>query len=334
MTIVHKLQEHGLISPPKWLPDNLAYLVIMGSMAYGVNTDTSDMDVYGFAVPPKEIVFPHLTGYIPGFGNHPEKFDQWSEHHIRQNQKEYDFSVYSIVRYFDLCRENNPNMIDSLFVPDNCVMFQSKVGEIVRENKHAFLHKGAFHKYKGYAYAQIGRYKSLSPESKLGSIRIKMGEEGLEFDAFKEKVDSGELVLSASMKRDFDGLNERQINTIKEGVDRKAMYHVVRLMNELEQILTTGTLDLQINREQLKSIRRGEWTPEQIFEYFERKEAELDGIQLTSNVLPHGPNMKQLHSILVSCLEEVYGSLDNMISQNKDDRLLVELKGLVKKFDV
>jgi hypothetical protein len=40
----------------------------------------------------------------------------------------------------------------------------------------------------------------------------------------------------------------------------KFAYHTVRLLNEAERLLLQGDLDLQRNREQLESIRRGEWT--------------------------------------------------------------------------
>ena len=70
--IVKELSEKGLAHPPKFLPDNVHYLTIMGSVAYGVSSDTSDMDVYGFCIPPKEIVFPHTAGAIWGFGAYKE----------------------------------------------------------------------------------------------------------------------------------------------------------------------------------------------------------------------------------------------------------------------
>jgi hypothetical protein len=40
------------VNPPGWLADNLCYETIMGSVAYGVSAETSDMDVYGICLPP------------------------------------------------------------------------------------------------------------------------------------------------------------------------------------------------------------------------------------------------------------------------------------------
>jgi len=58
--VVIDLEQKKLICPPKWLPANVHYLTIMGSVAYGVSADASDMDVYGFCIPPKEVVFPPI----------------------------------------------------------------------------------------------------------------------------------------------------------------------------------------------------------------------------------------------------------------------------------
>jgi hypothetical protein len=67
--LIHDLQAKKLIHPPKFLADNMHYMCVMGSTAYGVSTDNSDQDIYGFCIPPKEDVFPHLRGEIMGFGD-------------------------------------------------------------------------------------------------------------------------------------------------------------------------------------------------------------------------------------------------------------------------
>ena len=134
--LLQRLKSLELITPPEWLVDNTAYLTIMGSQAYGVSTDTSDEDIYGFTIPPKEDVFPHLKGEIEGFGGQKQRFETWQQHHVvdKEARKQYDFQVYSIVRYFSLCMDNNPNMIDSLFTPVNCVIHSTQMAETLRES--------------------------------------------------------------------------------------------------------------------------------------------------------------------------------------------------------
>lgn len=159
--LLHRLQKDGLIHPPKWLADNTQYLTAMGSVAYGVSGDMSDVDIYGFAFPPKDQVFPHLAGYIPGFGTKPQQFECWQEHHVKTQTKEYDFQVFSIVRYFDLLMENNPNMLDSLFTPQRCVLHTTDVADMVRENRHMF---------RGYAYQQLKKVKTKNQPNTPSNI--------------------------------------------------------------------------------------------------------------------------------------------------------------------
>ena len=60
-----KIIENGYIKNyPSFLINNIHYEVMMGSVAYGVSNDMSDVDIYGFCVPPEEIVFPYRKEYI------------------------------------------------------------------------------------------------------------------------------------------------------------------------------------------------------------------------------------------------------------------------------
>jgi len=161
MALIQELTRKKLIHPPKWLPDNMCYATIMGSQAYGVSDDSSDMDIYGFCMPPKHIIFPHLAGVIIGFGEQGEKFEQFQAVNVVDptanggKGREYDIFIYNIVRYFHLCMHMNPNMVDSLFTPTNCVIHSTKVGEMVRAARRDFLNKKCWHTFKGYAYQML-----------------------------------------------------------------------------------------------------------------------------------------------------------------------------------
>jgi predicted nucleotidyltransferase len=158
-----------------WLPDNLCYETIMGSVAYGVSSDTSDMDVYGICMPPKDMVFPHLAGEIMGFGTQIKRFEQWQEHHVAAMDKSWDFQILGIVKFFQLAMENNPNIIDSLFTPRRCVLSSTTIGEYLRDHRTDFLHKGAWHKFKGYAYSQLNKIRTKSPTGKRAELAAEHG---------------------------------------------------------------------------------------------------------------------------------------------------------------
>ena len=96
------------------------------------------------------------------------------------------------------------------------------------------------------------------------------------------------------------------------GMDVKFAYHTVRLLNEAEQLLLEGDLDLQRNREMLKSIRRGEWTMEQVLDYFEKKRIDLEAAKAKS-CLPPVPDERAVRDLLLRALEMHYGSLDGCV---------------------
>lgn len=290
-----RLEQHGLAHPPKWLEKNVHYGVIMGSVAYGASNDTSDVDVYGFAIPPVSMTFPHLAGEIPGFGTPLPKFEQYQEHHIidKEAKKEYDFSIYSIVKFFDLCMNNNPNMLSALNVPQRCVLTCTKIGQMVRDQRDLFLHKGSYHKFRGYAYSQL------------------------------HKIKTGRNSSNPKRKADIE----------KNGFDAKFAYHIVRLALEAEQILITHHLEVDKNGPLLRSIRDGEWSVEKIVEWFDEKEKQLEALYATST-LRHSPDEEALKVLLMNCLEEHYGNLSKaVVMPDRDTQILDDLKRLLEKYE-
>ena len=163
-------------------------------------------------------------------------------------------------------------MIDSLFVPIRCITHITKIGNMIRDARKDFLHKGSWHKFKGYAYSQLHKMDIKNP--KEGTKRHKLVQE--------------------------------------HGYDTKFAYHVPRLLGEVEQILAEGDIDLERNREQLKSIRRGEWSIDDIKDLFQRKEKDLEKLYHDSP-LPYGPNEEKIKQLLLDCLEEYFGRLDKCV---------------------
>src|SRR5882672_26047 len=198
--LVKELTEKGIAHPPEWLPDATQFLTKMGSQAYGCSLDNSDSDIYGFCIPPLDMIFPHLNGEILDFGNQKQRFKVYQEHHLVDNNINYDISIYSIVWYFHLLMDMNPNMADSLWVHEEDILYQTKISKLVRDNRKIFLHRGAYYRYLGYAHQQIHKIKN------------KHGHKN----------------------------EKRAASIEKWGYDVKYGFHCLRLMSEIEQILLTG----------------------------------------------------------------------------------------------
>jgi predicted nucleotidyltransferase len=248
-------------SPPDWLSKNLVYLAITGSQSYGISTNNSDVDYYGIVVPPKEIIFPHLNGKVLGFGTYNDKFENWAEAHIQHENVEYDFMIFNIIKAFQLIMVGNPNQIDNLFVTDDCIEHITEVGQMIRDNRKLFLSKECLFKFIGFASGQLKRIKS-----------------------------------------GHQSVNPKKIELIKKfGYDVKEASHIPRLLNQIEQILTIGDLDLHKNNQILLEIRNGKWTIDQIEKFYENKIKYLNS--LTTIAVPEKPDENAIRKLLINCIE-------------------------------
>jgi len=280
-SVIQKLCADQLVTPPAFVATATQYEVVTGSVAYGMADESSDWDIYGFCIPFKEMIFPHLRGEILGFGHQIQRFEQWQKHRVETPKHQYDLQIYSIIKYFQLCMENNPNMIDTLFVPQRCILHSTKIGNMVREARRSFLHRGCWHKFRGYAFSQLHKAQQQEREGK------------------------------------------RKDDIEQFGWDRKFLSHVVRLINEVEQILAEGDLDLERNRQMVAAVRSGEWSLTQVQEWFNVKEKTTEELYAQSK-LPWGPPEDQIRQLLFACLEEHFGSLDQVIVQQ--DRAISALR--------
>lgn len=293
--LLHELEKKKLIQPPSWLASNCHFLTYFGSVAYGVSSDTSDCDIYGWCIPPKDMVFPHLRNEILGFGKQIKRFEQFQMHHILDKDalggkgRNYDVSVYGIVKYFDLLLNNNPNVLETIYVPINCIIHSTQIANLVRENRKMFLHKGSYYKTLGYAHSMLHKMITKNPEGKR-----------------KELIE-------------------------KFGFDTKYAYNLVRLAYEARMILEEHDLDLQRNKEHLKAIRRGEIKEEEIREWFAIQEKELEKLYYSST-LRHSPDEEKIKQLLLHCLEMHYGSLEKCIAnQNQPIVALKEIQEILNK---
>lgn len=165
MKLLKTLIAQKLISPPHWLVDNLLYANIHGSELYGCATDTSDKDIYGICMPPLTTLFPHLLGWVNGFGS-PPSFNQWVEHHVEYGKKTYDFNITSLPQFLWLAKDGNPNIIECLFAPHDCVLHSIVAIGPLLDYKSELLTKKCVPRFMGYAVSQLRKLQYKTPQGK------------------------------------------------------------------------------------------------------------------------------------------------------------------------
>lgn len=119
----------------------LLYKCISGSQAYGLALPHSDTDIKGVFIQPKE-EFYGLT-YI----------DQ-------VNNETNDIMYYEIKKFVDLLLRNNPNILELLSTPEDCVLYRHPAMNLLKPEM--FLSRLCNQTFGQYAYAQIKKARGLN----------------------------------------------------------------------------------------------------------------------------------------------------------------------------
>lgn len=130
-----------------WLKSRTIYLTKHGSQAYGTNIATSDLDVKGVAIPPRE--------YFLGFN---KQFEQAEFH-------KPDAVIFDIRKFLKLAADCNPNVVEIINTDESDVLYRTPLSDLLRSNRHLFLSKKVKHTFSGYAHSQMlrimGHYRWL-----------------------------------------------------------------------------------------------------------------------------------------------------------------------------
>lgn len=123
--------------------NKLLYKVIAGSKAYGLDLPTSDTDIRGIFLQDNE--YRLGNGYV----------EQVSD-------TKNDIVYYELNRFINLLSQNNPNIIENLFVPeDKILIFDDRIKPLY-DNRHKFLTKKIRYTFGGYAISQIKKARGLN----------------------------------------------------------------------------------------------------------------------------------------------------------------------------
>lgn len=114
---------------------------ISGSRAFGLATENSDTDIRGVYYVPKEAFF--------GLNAVPQVSNETN-----------DITYYKIGRFVELLQKNNPNILEVLASPEDCIQHKHPLMNLLKPED--FLSKLCKDTFAGYAISQIKKAKGLN----------------------------------------------------------------------------------------------------------------------------------------------------------------------------
>ncbi|MGL5891581.1 MAG: nucleotidyltransferase domain-containing protein [Bacteroidia bacterium] len=114
---------------------------ISGSKAYGLHTPQSDTDMKGVFLLPKRAYY-------------------GLEYTEQVNNETNDEVYYEMRRFVDLLVKNNPNILELLNTPEDCIIYRHPIMDLLKPE--LFLSKLCKQTFAGYAQSQIKKAKGLN----------------------------------------------------------------------------------------------------------------------------------------------------------------------------
>ena len=124
------------------MQDNMLVKHFAGSIAYGTNLPTSDVDYRGiFCADPVNVRTPFFV--------------------VREveDASEEDTKLFELAHFMKLCLDCNPNIIETLWVDDADIVTRTPAYDLLRENRYKLLSSKIAFTTSGYAIAQLKRIK-------------------------------------------------------------------------------------------------------------------------------------------------------------------------------
>ncbi len=287
------------------LEPHLVVLARMGSHSHGTYLPPSepnaidDVDLMGFVVPP----LPYHLG-----------LKRW-EHWVFRFE-ELDVVLYNLAKTFRLLLRGNPNIVGMLWLRDAEYLVRTPAFERMRAARAIFSSRIAAESFVGYAHDQLKRMEAFSLERMEEYEQLAAPLKGkvelcdvIQADRARLRHFATELGIPGEHLERFRKLHRQHFSGYM-GEKRKAMVrkysydvknaaHLIRLLRMGSEFLRSGALEVfRTDAEELKAIKRGEWTLTQVKEEAERLFAELER-ERSASPLPGEPDAAAADALLI-----------------------------------
>lgn len=289
----------------------------VGSHLYGTNTPTSDEDFVGIFIPTADYLLglKRIEEVDIGVKNKDEAGKNTAD--------AVDCKFYTLEKFARLALDNNPNIIEILFVNEESVVSIKEIGIQLLSLKKSFLSKNLKHRFLGYAFSQkhkmvikLDNYETLVEASKyLERCDKRFVLEAVEIDHYplfvkkKDYVSIGDinLPITSTTKRAKEFVDRRLSQfgsrlelVTKYGYDTKFASHLIRLIVEGIELLSTGDLIFPLKEAPLlRDIRQGKYSMDDVLKMAEEYERAIE-VLYESSSLSHSSDFETVQNFVVN----------------------------------
>ena len=131
-----------------WIKERTIYLTKHGSHAYGTSLPTSDLDIRGICIAPKE--------YYLGYNRN---FEQVSSS-VACEDDDPDYVIFDLRKFMRLASVSNPNALEIIFTEPEDRLLVTPAMEKLFAARNLFLSRLALRTFSGYAASQMRRIRN------------------------------------------------------------------------------------------------------------------------------------------------------------------------------
>jgi predicted nucleotidyltransferase len=294
-----------------------------GSHLYGTNTDTSDEDFSGIFITNEDYYF----GLYKYAENGEADFSKIAKLDNGKNSKDaIDIKLYELRRFAKLAVENNPNIIEHLYVNKKNIIFCNEYGQQLLDNAHLFPSKRAYVPFKGYAHSQkhkmiikekhfmeltnaieyFSKQYEISPNTLIVELRtdiLKFANEDTHHFVIGDLNFPKHLPVKkvkSILKERLSKVTNRIELVMKYGYDTKFGSHWIRLIQEGIDILNEGRLEFPLkNADLILDIKKGKYKIDELIKLGEEMLIQLDE-SFKKSKLPEEPYFNDINRLVVS----------------------------------
>ncbi len=191
-----------------------------GSHAYGTNLPTSDKDSIGIFILEKQH---YLTATEP----------------IKQcSDSRNDHRFYALKNFLEMASNANPNLLDLLFIPEDCILYETSYWRQLQSKRHLFVSKLACKSYGEYAISQIKKAKGCNKRiNNPQPIDLPVADAFCKFIPLKEQTDNWSRPIDLSIAA--INLKECHVSAVK-GI--KGLFRLYYYGPQAKGVFRNGTL--------------------------------------------------------------------------------------------